>query len=96
MDQFDLSGRVAAVTGGNRGIGLGMARGLAKAGAAVAVWGRSEDHNQAAVDQLRSLGAEALAVSCDVSSEEQVENALQATLERFGRIDALFANAGIG
>ena len=96
MEMFDLSGRVAAVTGGNRGIGLGMARGLAKAGAAVAVWGRSDHYNQAAVDQLQSLGAEALAVSCDVSSEQQVENALQTTLERFGRIDALFANAGIG
>ncbi|MDE0121493.1 MAG: SDR family NAD(P)-dependent oxidoreductase [bacterium] len=96
MEMFDLSGRVAAVTGGNRGIGLGMARGLAKAGAAVAVWGRSDHYNQAAVDQLQSLGAEALAVSCDVSSEQQVENALGATLERFGRIDALFANAGIG
>jgi len=96
MDLLDLSGRVAAVTGGHRGIGRGMARGLAKARAAVAACGRWDDHNQAAVDQLQSLGAEALAVSCDVSSEEQVENALQATLERFGRIDALFANAGIG
>lgn len=96
MQMFDLAGRVAAVTGGNRGIGLGMARGLAKAGAAVAVWGRSDEYNQAAVAELESLGAEALAVSCDVSSEEQVDNALQATLEGFGRIDALFANAGIG
>ncbi|MDE0188711.1 MAG: SDR family NAD(P)-dependent oxidoreductase [bacterium] len=96
MDLFDLTAKVAAVTGGNRGIGLGMARGLAKAGAAVAVWGRSDEYNQAAVGQLQSLGAEALAVSCDVSSEQQVDDALQTTLERFGRIDVLFANAGIG
>ena len=96
MDLFDLTGRVAAVTGGNRGIGLGMARGLAKAGAAVAVWGRSDEYNQAAVAELENLGAEALAVSCDVTSERQVDQALQATLDRLGRIDALFANAGIG
>ena len=96
MEMFDLTGRVAVVTGGNRGIGLGMARGLAKAGAAVAVWGRSEEYNHAAVEELHSLDAEALAVSCDVSSEEQVEEAMQTTLERFGRIDSLFANAGIG
>lgn len=96
MEMFDLTGRVAVVTGGNRGIGLGMARGLAKAGAAVAVWGRSEEYNHAAVEELLSLGAEALAVSCDVSSEEQVEEAMQTTLGRFGRIDSLFANAGIG
>ena len=96
MEMFDLSGRVAAVTGGNRGIGLGMARGLAKAGAAVAVWGRSDHHNQAAAAELESLGAEALPVACDVTSEQQVDEAMQATLERFGRIDAMFANAGIG
>ncbi len=96
MDMFDLTGRVAVVTGGNRGIGLGMARGLAKAGAAVAVWGRNEEYNQAAVRQLRDLGAQALPVVCDVASEEQVAAAAQATLERFGRVDALFANAGIG
>ena len=96
MDLFDLTGRVAAVTGGNRGIGLGMARGLAKAGAAVAVWGRSDGHNHAAAEELQSLGAQVLPVVCDVTSERQVDEALGATIERFGRIDALFANAGIG
>ena len=96
MDMFDLTGNVAVVTGGNRGIGLGMARGLAKAGAAVAVWGRSTEYNGAAVRELGDLGTQALGVACDVSSEEQVEAAAQATLDRFGHIDALFANAGIG
>ena len=96
MELFDLTGRVAVVTGGNRGIGLGMARGVAKAGAAVAVWGRSEAYNRAAAEELRNLGAEALPVACDVTSEERVEEATRATLERFGRIDSIFANAGIG
>ena len=96
MSLFDLTGTVAVVTGGNRGIGLGMARGVAKMGAAVAVWGRSTDYNAAAVEELRDLGAEALGVACDVTSEEQVEAATQATVERFGRIDSMFANAGIG
>ena len=96
MEMFDLTGKVAVVTGGNRGIGLGMARGLAKAGASVAVWGRNSEYNAAAVKELRDLGAEALSVVCDVTSEEQVEAATQATLKRFGRIDSMFANAGIG
>ncbi len=93
---FDLSGKVAVVTGGNRGIGLGMARGLAKAGAAVAVWGRNQDYNRKAVEDLRGLGAEAFSVPCDVSSEEEVEAAAVATLQQFGRVDSIFANAGIG
>ena len=96
MDLFDLTGKVSIVTGGNRGIGLGMARGLAKMGGSVAVWGRSTEYNAAAVEELQNLGAEAAAMACDVTSEEQVEAATQATLQRFGRIDSIFANAGIG
>lgn len=96
MGLFDLTGRVAVVTGGNGGIGLGYARGLAEAGASVAIWGRSEDKNQSAARELRSLGAEVLAVSCDVSDEAEVRGAFAATLERFQRVDACFANAGTG
>jgi hypothetical protein len=96
MGLFDLTGKVAVVTGGNRGIGLGMARGLAKMGAAVAVWGRNTEYNAAAAEELQGLGAEAVGMSCDVTSEEQVEAATEATLEQFGRIDSIFANAGIG
>ena len=96
MDMFDLTGKVAVVTGGNRGIGLGMARGLAKAGASVAIWGRNEGYNQSAVDELKGLGAEAIPVGCDVASEEEVDAAAAVTLQRFGRVDSIFANAGIG
>lgn len=93
---FDLSGHVALVTGGNGGIGLGMARGLAKAGASIAVWGRNEAKNAAAVADLEALGATAASFAVDVTSEEQVTATMRATLERFGRVDSCFANAGIG
>lgn len=93
---FDLTGHVALVTGGNGGIGLGMARGLARAGAAIAVWGTNADKNGAAAEELRDLGADAEAFRCDVSDEEQVKASMAATLERFGRVDSCFANAGIG
>lgn len=94
MQHFDLSGRVAVVTGGNRGIGLGFARGIVRAGGAVAVWSRSQEANEAAVAELAGLGGEAVAVACDVTDEASVDAALRTTLERLGPIDALFANAG--
>ena len=94
MDQFDLSGHVSVVTGGNRGIGLGIARGLAKAGATVAIWSRATDRNEAAVADLEALGVEALAVACDVADESSVIAAMERTMAAFGRVDSLFANAG--
>jgi NAD(P)-dependent dehydrogenase (short-subunit alcohol dehydrogenase family) len=84
------------VTGGNGGIGLGIATSLAEAGANIAIWARNEEKNRAAVDGLRSLGVDALAVSCDVADPEQVTSAMRETLEYFESIDSLFANAGIG
>lgn len=93
---FDLSGRVAVVTGGNGGIGLGMARGLAKAGADIAIWARNESKNEAASGELEALGAKVLALRCDVSSESEIEVAMGSTLERFGRVDVCIANAGYG
>lgn len=93
---FDLTGHVALVTGGNGGIGLGLARGLAQAGAAVAVWGTNEGKNTDATEELRGLGADAEPFRCDVSDEEQVKTAMAATLERFGKVESCFANAGIG
>jgi len=94
MELFDLSGHVSVVTGGNRGIGLGMARGLAKAGAAVAVWSRDAARNAGAVEELRGLGSDAISVGCDVADERDVAAAMAATVDHFGHVDSLFANAG--
>lgn len=91
---FDLGGHVAVVTGGNGGLGLAMAKGLAKAGAAVAVWGRNPRKNAVAVEALRTLGAEAAAFQCDVINRESCAAAFAATLAAFGRVDSCFANAG--
>jgi NAD(P)-dependent dehydrogenase (short-subunit alcohol dehydrogenase family) len=90
----DLTGHVALVTGGNSGIGLGMAAGLARAGAAVAIWGTNPDKNAAAVATLQAIGGEVHAERCDVSDEGAVEGAFAATLDRFGKVDSCFVNAG--
>ena len=91
---IDLSGRVVIVTGGNSGIGLGIARGVARAGASVAIWSRRAERNAAAVAELEALGAAAIGVQCDVSDEDTVAGAMRATPDRFGRLDCLVASAG--
>lgn len=91
---FNLSGHVALVTGGNGGLGLAMAKGLVKAGASVAIWGRNEDKNAAAVDALTALGGTALSFRCDVTDAASREAAFGKTVEQFGHIDSCFANAG--
>jgi NAD(P)-dependent dehydrogenase (short-subunit alcohol dehydrogenase family) len=93
---IDVSGKVALITGGNGGIGLGMAQALADAGAGVCIWARNEEKNAAAIEQLKASGTDVLALKCDVADEEQVEAAFQATLDHFGKVDGCFANAGIG
>ena len=93
---FDLSGRVAVVTGGNGGIGLGYALGLAAHGCAVSIWGRNADKNAAAAERLRALGGKVQTIVCDVADRDAAERATAATLDEFGRIDGCFANAGIG
>lgn len=96
MSLFDLSGKTAIVTGGNGGIGLGMALGLAEAGASVAVVGRNPEKTQTAAAEIEAkTKAKALAVVADLSKPEEVERAVAETGARFGRIDALFNNAGI-
>jgi len=90
-----LKGRVAIVTGGNGGIGLGMARGLAKAGARMVVAARDPEKSAAAVRELSALGAEALAIAVDVADERSVEALVAAAVERCGRLDILVNNAGI-
>lgn len=96
MNLFDLTGRVALVTGGNGGLGLAMARGLAKAGAHVAILARNPDKNAAAVEELRALGGgDVLALTCDVADDAQIADAVAKVLAAFGRIDTCFANAGI-
>lgn len=92
----DLTGRVVVVTGGNGGIGLGMARALAEAGADIAIWGRNEDKNAAAHSELEATGRRVIALRCDVSDEQQVVDATAKTVAALGKLDALFANAGIG
>ena len=94
MKLFDLTGRVAVVTGGNGGIGLGMAKGLAQAGAALVVAARDEDKNVAAVRELEGLGARASAVRVDVTDEASCRAMVQAAVDRFGRLDVLVNNAG--
>jgi len=91
---FDLKGRVAVVTGGNGGIGLGMARGLAAAGASIVVAGRNAEKSRKAVAEIEGLGAPALAVSVDVTDEAAVARLVATTRERFGRLDILVNNAG--
>ena len=92
---FDLGGKVAIVTGGNGGIGLGMARGLAQAGADIAVVGRNEAKSAAAATDLRTLGVRAIAVTADVTDKPAVDAMVERTLRELGRIDILVNNAGI-
>jgi 2-deoxy-D-gluconate 3-dehydrogenase len=92
---FDLSGKVAIVTGGNGGIGYGMARGLAEAGAALAIVGRNESKSEAAAADLRQLGAKAISVVADVTDKAAVAAMVARVTSEFGRIDILVNNAGI-
>ncbi|WP_165228880.1 SDR family NAD(P)-dependent oxidoreductase [Aquisphaera insulae] len=92
MNPFDLTGKVAIVTGGNGGIGLGIAKGLAEAGASLAVVGRNAEKSRAAAEEI---GRGAIGLSADVARAEEVDRVAKEVLGHFGRIDVLFNNAGI-
>ena len=93
---FDLTGKVALVTGGNGGIGLGMAEGLASAGAKVVIWGLNPEKNEAASARLKALGGEVLVQRVDVGDEPAVVAGVAEAIEAMGRLDFVAANAGVG
>ena len=94
-EPFDLSGRVALVTGGNGGIGFAIASGLAAAGAKVAITGRDGEKNVAAIAELQAMGLSAMAIEADVADEVSVAAMVQAAVSALGPVDVLVANAGI-
>jgi len=91
---FDLTGRVAVVTGGNRGIGRSIALGLAEAGAAVAVFGRNQEKNQQVLAELKKMGVPSLAVNVDVTDRASLEPALNQVEKELGALSILVNNAG--
>jgi len=94
MTLFNLQNRVAFVTGGNGGIGLGMAKGFASSGATVVIAGRNQTKAQSALSELHSLGAQAEFLELDVLTEASCYRAIARAIERFGRLDILVNNAG--
>ena len=94
MKLFDLHGRVAVVTGGNAGIGFGIATGLAQAGAAIVIAGRRTEKNRDACRSIEEFNVQAAAIDVDVCDEGSCRSMIQSSVERFGRIDILINNAG--
>jgi len=94
-DPFDLTGHVSVVTGGGSGIGLGFASGLARAGASVAVLGRSAERLESAAESLRVHGNAVLPIACDVADEQAITDAMARVRQTWGRLDSCFANAAV-
>ncbi|HEY6131256.1 MAG TPA: SDR family oxidoreductase [Halioglobus sp.] len=92
---FDLSSKVTLVTGGNGGLGLGFARGIARQGGDVVIWGRSEEKNAKAKKELEAYGVRVATAQVDVASEEQIVAGYDALVRDFGRVDCVIANSGI-
>jgi len=93
---FDLTGKVALVTGGNSGIGLGMADAMAQAGADLVIWGTNEKKNAAAEAQLKAHGRKVLTQKVDVADEAAVKAGMAEAVAKMGRVDNVVANAGVG
>ena len=93
---FDLTGKVALVTGGNGGIGFGMAEALAQAGADVVIWGSNPTKNADAEDKLKATGVRVLTQVVNVADEEAVRAGMVEAVNKMGRVDTVIANAGIG
>lgn len=91
----DLTGRTIIITGGNSGLGLAMAHGVGSAGANVVIWSRTHSRNEEAVAELTDAGITASSVACDTADEDAVDDAMAKTLGRHGRVDSMFANAGV-
>jgi NAD(P)-dependent dehydrogenase (short-subunit alcohol dehydrogenase family) len=96
LDKFSLRGKVAIVTGGNRGVGRAIARGFAEAGAAVAIIGRDEKKSEETLTELRGIGAKAIAVRANVAERSDLETMLATVTDELGPVDVLVNNAGIG
>ena len=96
LDLFKLNGQVALITGGNRGLGLAMAKALAEAGANISIAARDKTANSKAVEEIQSLySQDCMSCRCDVTIEQEVKDAVKDTIERFGKIDILINSAGI-
>lgn len=94
MTAFDLDGKVAVVTGGNGGLGLGMAQGLAEAGAKIAIWARNWQKTEAAIGRLNGAAGTSIGLQVDVRDDGEIANAAADTVRRLGGIDILINNAG--
>ncbi len=92
---FDLKGKVALITGGESGLGLGFAQGVAKHGADVCIWGINDENGRIAENHLKKWGTRVKYIHCDVSDENVVERSFTETLNYFSRVDSCFANAGV-
>src|SRR4051794_26170123 len=94
VSSFDLHGKVALITGGNGGIGFGIARALGEAGAAVALAGRNEEKTRQSLAELSSAGISAIGLSMDVTVPSQITDGFSKTVAELGGVDILVANAG--
>ncbi len=92
---WDMTGKVVVITGGNAGIGFGFARGIARAGGDVVIWGRRQEKNEAAAAELRQFGTFVLPQTVDVSDEQRVVEAMAEAVKTMGRVDGVIANAGV-